>query len=114
MSIDKRKVRLSVEASETWEELENGIKIDLRRANKKLRNRAIRELKKRGLKVKLISELTGLQRGSIFRVLKSTKSDSDADYLIVERLRGLKRVFESFSNAFLQQLNEIIKSQKIK
>ena len=87
---------LSPEAQAVWDELDEKTRSDLQKTNpyKLNRDRAIRGLiKGPGLRVKIVKELTGVSRSSIYRIA------SQGDYLpeyAREDVRDLIRAFKAF------------------
>ncbi|HUT71100.1 MAG TPA: hypothetical protein VMW89_10530 [Desulfatiglandales bacterium] len=65
------------------------------------RNQAIRELKAKGLNAEILAEISGLCRGSIFRVLKP--KDDIPEY-VKQEIAGLTGAFQSLLTALTRIL----------
>lgn len=71
------------------------------------RNDTIRTLKARGLKVELLSEISGLSQSTVFRILKTTsKSSHNAPDDMNGTLKSLKGVFDALYKAVALILNK--------
>lgn len=94
---------LSPEALEAWNQLNEETRKVIQKHNpfKWNRDRAILELKAKGIRSEILAELTGLNRGSIFRIAKK-------EALIPEKqrqeIRGLVDTFNDLLKALMRLL----------
>lgn len=101
--VARERHNLSPKAQEVWDQLDQETRNKIQKDNpfKWNRDQAIRELKAKGLRVEILTELTGLHRHSIFRIAKK-------ETLIPERQRQeIKVLIETF-NAFLRTLIRLL------
>jgi len=95
---------LSPKAEAAWGELDQEMRREIRKYNpsKWKRNRAILELKAKGVRSEILAEITGLHRGSIFRIAKK-------ETLIPEKqTQEIRRLVETFE-ALLTALTRLLR-----
>jgi transcriptional regulator with XRE-family HTH domain len=107
----KKKKPLSPDAREVWFQLDGLTRQQIRKANplKQARNQRIRELRASGLKVEILAELTGLQRGAISRICKEESAIPD---YAKQEVKALSRAFESVLKSLSRLLNDHVKDEK--
>jgi DNA invertase Pin-like site-specific DNA recombinase len=95
--------QLSPRAKLAWEQLDGKTRKVIRKWNplKAARNQAIRELKAKGVSAEILVELTGLNRGTIFKI---AKPKNDEPQFLREEMEGLTKAFESFRNTLVRLL----------
>jgi len=96
--MDIKSARLSPEAQAVWERLDVETKRNIQKTNpfKINRDQAILELKAKGLRAEILSELTGLGRSSLYRIVK--RGDELPAYAKKD-VKELIRAFKSFLNS---------------
>jgi len=94
--------KLSPKAQEVFNQLNSKLRKETQKSNpfKGNRNRRIRELKAKGIKYEILAEITGLNRGTIYRIVKDTHM---TEYQIQE-IQSLVTAFE----ALLRTLNKLL------
>jgi hypothetical protein len=103
-NIRAKREDLSAEALLVWNGLDAKTRKEIQKwyRPKIVRNQKIRELKLRGVTGDVLAEITGMNRSSVFRVIK--RGYIFPDY-VKEEMKGLIRAFEYLLNCLTKILN---------
>lgn len=94
--------KLSLKAQEVFNQLNWKIRKEIQKSNpfKGNRNRRIRELKAKGIRYEILAEITGLNRASIYRIVKNT-------YMTEYQIQEIQSLIITFE-ALLSTINKLL------
>jgi len=101
--MERAKSKLAPKAQKAWDQLDEKTRKEIQKNNpfKENRNRRIRELRAKGVTFETLAAITGLNRGSTYRIVKDKPHITEYQR---QEIQGLIATFE----ALLSTLNRLL------